>query len=231
MKTKFWRKDIFTFVFTGCGIFVLLTIIAMFFYPGGTFSDFNSRGYSFFQNFFSELGMVRTHNGSPNTVSLVLFLISMFLSGSGMIAFFAAFPQFFRSTHPNRTLSLFGSALGILSGICFIGVAAAPADVNLPLHTGFVMWAFRLFPAAVLCYVIVLFREKTYPRGYAWELVIFLSLLIGYILLLEFGPDIKSYEGMVIQAVGQKIIVYASIFSVMIQCWGASHYQDATTNS
>ena len=223
-KTKFWRKDIFTLVGIGCGLFVLLTVIAMFFYPGGTFTDFNTRGYSFFQNFFSELGMARTHTGGPKTVSLILFLISMFLSGSGMIAFFASFPQFFRNTRPNRILSLLGSALGIISGVCFIGVAAFPADVNLPLHTGLVMWAFRLFPAAVLCYVSVMFREKTYPRGYAWELVIFLGLLIGYILLLEFGPGIKSYQGMVIQAVGQKIIVYASIFSVMIQSWGADRY-------
>jgi hypothetical protein len=224
MKMTFWRKDIFTLVGIGCSLFVLLTIIAMFAYPGGTFTDFNTRGYSFFQNFFSELGMVRTHNGGPKSVSLILFITSMFLSGSGMMAFFAAFPQFFRSTRTNRTLSLVGSALGIISGICFIGVAAFPADVNMPLHKDFVLWAFRLFPAAVLCYAIVLFREKNYPRGYAWELVIFLGLLIGYILLLEFGPDIKSYTGMVIQAAGQKVIVYASIFSVMIQCWGASRY-------
>ena len=230
-SSQFWRKDIFAFVNIGCGIFVLLTILAMFFYPGGTFTDFNSHGYSFFQNFFSELGMVRTHNGNPKSISLILFLIAMFLSGSGMMAFFAAFPQFFQKTRANRTLSLVGSALGIISGVCFIGVAAVPADVDMELHKDFVLWAFRLFPVAVLCYTIVLFRQKTYPRQYAWELVIFLGLLIGYILLLELGPDIKSYEGMVIQAVGQKIIVYASIFSVMIQGWGASRHQGATTNS
>jgi hypothetical protein len=221
MKTKFWRKDIFTLVVLGCGLFVALTVIAMIAYPGGTYTDFDTRGYSFFQNFFSELGLARTHNGGPKTVSLVLFLVSMFLSGTGMMAFFAAFPQFFRSTPATRTVSLLGSALGILSGVCFLGVAAFPADVNMPLHKEFVMWAFRLFPAAVLCYIIVLFREKAYPRGYAWELVVFLALLIGYIFLLEFGPAIESYAGMVIQAAGQKGIVYASIASVMVQSWGA----------
>ena len=231
MKISFSRKNIFMLIMIGCGLFVVLTIIAMFTYPGGTYSDFDTRGYSFFQNFFSELGLVRTHSGEPKTVSLVLFIISMILSGSGMIAFFAVFPLFFQSTTINRTLSLLGSGLGILSGICFIGVAAAPADVNLPLHGDFVIWAFRLFPAAVLCYGIVLFREKTYPRGYAWELVVFLLLLIGYLLLLEYGPKIGTFGGMVVQAVGQKIIVYASIASVMIQCWGARHHPDATPGS
>lgn len=218
-------------IMIGCGLFVVLTVIAMFAYPGGTYSDFNTRGYSFFQNFFSELGLARTHNGEPKMVSLVLFIIAMILSGSGMIAFFTVFPLFFQSTTIKRALSLFGSGLGILSGICFIGVAAAPADVNLSLHGDFVIWAFRLFPAAVLCYVIVLFLEKNFPRGYAWELVVFLLLLIGYLVLLEYGPKIGTFGGMVVQAVGQKIIVYASIATVMIQCWGAMHHPDATPGS
>ncbi|NTV37918.1 MAG: DUF998 domain-containing protein, partial [Anaerolineales bacterium] len=201
-------------------LFVVLTVIAMFLYPGGTFTDSTTHGYSFLENFFSELGMVRTHTGDEKTASLVLFVVAMFLAGTGMMTFFAAFQQFFRTNRFTRTLSLIGSGLGILSGICFIGVATAPADTNMPLHTDFVMWAFRLFPAAILCYVLVLFREKTYPRFYALELIIFLALLIAYLLLLEFGPGIHTYTGMAIQAAGQKIIVYTSIASVMVQCWG-----------
>ena len=220
-KTSFWRKDIFTFVIIGCSLFVLLTIIAMLAYSGGTFTDPATRGYSFFENFFSELGMVHTHAGGRNTVSLVLFLVSMFLAGTGTMAFFAAFQQFFQATRTTRILSLTGSTLGILSGICFLGVAAAPADVNMSLHSDFVIWAFRLFPAAVLCYIIVMILEKHYPRFYMWELIVFLVLLIGYLVLLEFGPAIQSYTGMAIQAAGQKMIVYASIASTMIQCWGA----------
>jgi len=221
MKTSFWRKDIFTLVMIGCGLFVLLTVIAMLAYPGGTYTDPATRGYSFFENFFSELGLLRTHTGGSKTVSLALFIIAMLLSGAGMIAFFAAFPQFFRAARLNRDLSLFGSGLGILSGLCFLGVAVFPADVNMGLHKQFVLLAFRLFPAAVLCYVVVMFHEKDYPRGCAWELVVFLGFLLGYILLLELGPGLDTYPGMVIQAVGQKVIVYASIISLMIQSWGA----------
>jgi hypothetical protein len=221
MKISFWRRDVFLWVMIGCGLFVVLTVIAMFFYPGGTYTDFSTKGYSFFRNFFSELGLARTHNGDPKTISLVLFVAAMFLSGGGMIAFFAAFQQFFASARTNRILSRAGSVLGVLSGLCFLGVAIFPADVNMPGHTQSVMWAFRLFPAAVLVYTVVMFREKGYPRGYAWELFVFLAFLIGYLVLLEVGPDIKSQAGMMIQAVGQKIIVYASIISVMIQSWGA----------
>jgi hypothetical protein len=116
--------------------------------------------------------------------------------------------------------------LGVLSALCFIGVAFTPADLWLAPHKEFVMWAFRLFPAAVLCYTIAMFRVS-YPRLYAYELIAFFVLLVAYMLLLEFGPDIKTYSGMVIQAVGQKIIVYASIISVMIQARGARQQTEA----
>jgi hypothetical protein len=59
-----------------------------------------------------------------------------------------------------------------------------------------------------------------YPLVFRWIFVVFFGLLVGYMLLLEFGPDMKTYHGMVIQATGQKIIVYASITTVLLQAWG-----------
>ena len=139
-----------------------------------------------------------------------------------MILFFLAFPQFFRANRAQQTLGRIGSVLGVISGICFIGVAFTPADLLLDAHVEFVLWAFRLFPAAVLFYIIAIFRFEGYPRRFGWELVAFFVLLVGYILLLEFGPSAsETYWGQVIQATGQKVIVYASIASVTFQSWWA----------
>ncbi len=38
MISPFWKKHIYRCVFIGCGIFVLLTVAAMFTYPGGTYT-------------------------------------------------------------------------------------------------------------------------------------------------------------------------------------------------
>lgn len=221
MDHGFWKQDVFRLVIAGCLVFAVLTVVAMFFYPGGTFTDPDARGYSFFENFFSELGMLRTHAGEPKAVSLVLFVLSMFLVGVGMALFFLAFPRLFRRTPAGRALGTLGSILGVLSAFCFWGVAAFPVDVNLPAHTQSVIWAFRLFPAAVLCYAVVLFSERGLSSGHAWALVAFLVFLVSYLVLLEVGPGIGSYAGMVIQAAGQKVVVYASIFSLILQSWGA----------
>ena len=134
------------------------------------------------------------------------------------------FPRFFSSTPLGKVLCLIGSFFGVLAGICFVGVAFSPADLLLAAHVQFVMWAFRLFPLAVLFYIPAMFIEKSYPRRYAWVFTVFCLMLIGYYLLLTYGPDAKSPTGLVIQVVGQKVIAYASILSIGIQSLGAYRF-------
>ena len=221
-ENTFWKKTSFILVMRGTIAFVILTVIAMFVYPGGSMTDPSTRGYSFFENFFSELGFFVTKSGASNYFAALLFFFALTLAGSGMILFFLAFPQFFQSSQSQKTLSTIGTALGVISGICFVGVAFTPADLLLDAHVQFVLWAFRLFPAAVFFYAIAIFQNQDYPNQFGWEMVIFFVLLIGYILLLELGPSADdSHQGQVIQATGQKVIVYASIASVTFQAWGA----------
>jgi hypothetical protein len=219
---KFWQSRVFSLVILSTSLFVVLTVIAMFFYPGGTWVDANTHGYLFFENTFSDLGRWTTMSGASSPVSATLFLFASMLAGCGLALFFIAFPQFFRETRSQQVLSISGSVLGVLCGLCFVGIAFTPADKFLPIHHQFVMSAFRLFALAVLLYVVAIFRHANYLRRYGWALVGFLALLIGYILLIQFGPSpFKSHQGLVIQAVGQKIIVYASIISITFQSWGA----------
>lgn len=210
------HKLTFDLVLWGCGLFILLTVIAMFLYPGGTFSDSASPGYSFFENFFSDLGMSISHSGQPNTISRILFTFALTLVGFGLILFFIIFPRLFQHEKSAKTLSRIGSILGVASGICFIGVAFTPHDLYLDTHTDFVMWAFRLFPLAVLTYTLAMHRAD-YDRRAILTFGVFFVWLVAYLFLLEFGPGVETYAGMFIQAAGQKIIVYASILSVMLQ--------------
>ncbi len=208
----------------GCGVFILLTSIAMLTYTGGSVENHADKGYSFTRNFLSNLGMITSVSGNPNWISAVLFFISLAAAGACLVVFFILFPRFFQATRFEKVLSLIGSILGVLAGISFIGIAFAPADIARPAHVQFVMWAFRLFPLAVLCYVPVMFVDKQYPKLYAWVFAVFCLLLIGYYLLITNGPDFTSKQGLVIQAVGQKIIAYASIISIFIQSLGAYLY-------
>jgi hypothetical protein len=208
----------------GCGLFVVLTILAMLTYAGGSVDNQSAASYSFTRNFLSNLGMLTAYSGQSNWISAALFFIALAAAGGCLVVFFLIFRLFFQAKNLQRILSLAGTIIGILAGICFIGIAFAPADIARPAHIQFVLWAFRLFPLAVLCYLPAMFSDEHYPKGYAWVFAIFCLLLIAYYLLLTNGPSFDSPQGLVIQVVGQKIIAYASILSIFIQSIGAYRF-------
>ena len=220
-QSRFWRQGVFSLTMFGCVLFVVLTVAAMLFYPGGTLTDPTTSGYSFFVNYFSDLGLTWTHARQPNTVSAILFISALTLVGGGLALFFAAFPQFFTQSRSSKLLSGIGSTFGVISGICFIGVASTPANLCLQTHLTVMMWAFRTFTIAVISYTVAVFRERDYPNRFGFVFVAFAVLLVLYLFLLIAGPAYDSPAGIMIQAVGQKIIVYASVISIFIQALGA----------
>jgi hypothetical protein len=201
--------------------FLILTVVAMFLYPGGTSADPTTIGYSFTENFFSTLGLISAENGDANTVSAILFFIALTVAGLGLITFFVAIFPLFWESRVQRILALIGSVFGIFAGVSFIGVAFTPADLFIDAHVQFVLWAFQAFFVAVLCYMIAVLLNRRYPNVYALVYGLFAVLLAIYISLIFTGPGTDTIEGLRIQATGQKLIVYAAIITTLIQSYGA----------
>ncbi len=224
-------RQMYRVIAIGCGEFIGLTLVAMLTYAGGSVDNHSASGYSLTHNFLSNLGMLTALSGKPNWISAILFFVSLASAGGCLVGFFVLFPRFFQATRLQRVFSLAGSALGVLAGVSFTGIAFAPADIARPAHILFVTWAFRLFPLAVLCYIPVMFTDKSYPKVYAWVFAAFCLMLIGYYLLMTNGPSYTSPQGLVVQVVGQKVIAYASIVSIFIQSLGAYRYlgRESTT--
>ena len=103
MTTRNWRQYIFLATIVGCIQFVLLTFIAMLFYPGGTHDNPAAKGYSFFNNFFSDLGLTVTPSGETTTISFTLFTLSLTLAGLAIILFFTASTALFKNTARENT--------------------------------------------------------------------------------------------------------------------------------
>jgi hypothetical protein len=200
--------------------FLVLTLLAMLLYPGGNDIDPSAPGYSFTRNFFSTLGLTQAY-GQPNMVSAVLFFLAMIGAGSGLLVFFLTYPRFFTGQLSCRIWSLAGSGFGLVSAVAFIGVAFTPADLFRPAHIQFVLWAFRLLPLAIVCYIFAILQHRLYPGRYAGIFALFAVLLAAYVWLLTAGPGMGTAQGLVIQAVGQKVIVYASLISIFLQANGA----------
>jgi hypothetical protein len=222
LAALFFHRNIFRLSGAACILFFLMTAFAMFLYPGGTYTDPTAHGYSFFANFFSDLGATRTPSGASNAISMILFTSALAIVGIGLAVFFIALTQFFRDSSSGPLLPGTAALLGSIAGICFVGVAFTPWNLHLAAHNHFVMWAFRTFLGGVLLYGVAILRERALPKQFAAVFLAFAILLAAYVLLLTFGPSPKAAAGLHIQVAGQKIIVYASVLTVLIQSLAAS---------
>ena len=114
MKTlrRFWQRP-FPLIMAACIQFFLLTLLGMLVYPGGTWTDPATQGYRFFQNFFSDLGLLTAHNGMSNNAAALLFFVALCGAGTGLILFFLRFPALFSSNPIPRILSRASGLIGI----------------------------------------------------------------------------------------------------------------------
>lgn len=215
-----WHRRLFGIVAAVCALFVVLTTVAMLVYPGGTFPIAATHGYQFFINYFSDLGQTRTQSGAANYPSMLLFTTAVVIVGVALAAFFRAFSAFFKTkaTAPGvLRLNRIATRFGFASALCFIGLAAIPENLFAAGHFLFVQGAFN-------CLLVAIVLESVALRGASgissWLLTVnaaFVVVLFSYVLLLIFGPSSKTLLGDMINAVGQKIIVYVAIATVFAQ--------------
>ena len=100
-------------------------------------------------------------------------------------------------------------------------MAATPSNLYLPLHKLFVLTAFVGFLITAVFYTFAILFTKSYPNRYAYAYSAFAAALFFYVWFILYGPSFSSPEGAELQVIGQKLIVYTSIFSMMIQAYGA----------
>lgn len=211
-----------------CGAFVVLTLGAMLVYPGGTALDAHSRGYEFAFNFFSDLGRTVARDGSPNPVASKLFFAALAGAGVALGVFFLAFARFFWDGLAQRIATGLGVAFGLLSALYFVGIALYPANLHPREHVHCVFAAFRAFPLAVLCFSLSMSLSRFYSRRGLWVFGAFTLVLVAYLSLITIGPPTDSPAGLMVQSLGQKAVVYASLGAVAAQSWLASRHLKAS---
>jgi uncharacterized membrane protein YfcA len=112
-------------------------------------------------------------------------------------------------------LSVVGSACGVLSGIAYIGVALAPANLFIDAHMTFIYAAsVSSFLTAVL-YASAILLTEGYANFFAFVFMAFALIMGAFMGLWVAGP-----EGLAVRATGQKIAVYAQTTCMLLQAFG-----------
>ncbi len=200
-------------------LFILVTTLAMFFYPGGNYLDHESAHYSFTENFFSDLGATRTYDHAANGVSTTLFIISLTLVGVSLILFGLNYWVVYRRKRKGLLLGRLSLAAAVISGLSFIGIAATPWNINLEGHLLMVQEAFG-FLLVFIFLTMVLQLLNGWPARWMVPSIVYIVLLAGYLVLLNLGADIDTHGGLELQVLAQKLIVYASIINLGCQAYG-----------
>lgn len=202
----------------------------MLFFPGGTILDHNTKGYSFFNNFFSELGRWRTHNGATKWVSFFGFEIALVFHSIAMFIFNIYFLRHTQSLQLNKTAHYTALISGSIFPFLLSGIAFTPCDLVLPQHMDFVYAAFGMLIPLSLSYTILIRRHHLLPNKYGNIMLVIVVSIAVYILLMKFGPSPKVVP--YVQQTAQKIIVYSMVFCLMYLTSGCMKYlsEPATSN-
>lgn len=206
----------------GVILFLILNLTAMFVYPGGTYQNPELEVYKFTQNYFSDLGRTVTMDQTSNFFSSFIFNNSLMMIGILFGLFYFYLPKLFTENNTAHQLSRIASWIAISSGIAFAGVGLTPSDLYLDGHMFFVRWAFRSFLVVAVIFIIAIYKAPEWQNKYALIYIGFALVLLGYILIMDFGPNGKeTMRGLIIQVVAQKTIVMAFIVSVYFKSKGA----------
>ncbi|MBW4661348.1 MAG: hypothetical protein KME15_21960 [Drouetiella hepatica Uher 2000/2452] len=198
--------------------FIVLTIAAMFTYPGSAKFEPQSDRYLFFQNFFSDLGATKTYSGLSNTTSMVMFIVALSSVGLALLVFSTTWKSI-ANREGDRIFGYAAQVFAVLSGLCFIGIAATPWDLILSAHNSFVKAAFSLLLGFIVC-LSALQMRNLWRKQYLVLNLLYLVILSIYIGILFYGPDLTTREGLEFQVAAQKIIVYVSVLNLGFQALG-----------
>jgi hypothetical membrane protein len=215
------KQKLLILCLVGFALYGILNVLAMLFYPGGTLSDAEAKGYSFLENFFSDLGMVRTYSGQPKTLSSWLFASALVLVGLVLVLFFFLLSTYFPEPSLGRNLARAGTIAGVVSGITCIGIALTPWDRLLEAHMFFAYCLSLSFLTVALLYSTAIYRNPVYPNAYASVFLVYCFFLLLFVLLMVLGPDLESPIGSRILAMGQKVCIYSGMLCMALQVVGA----------
>ena len=203
------------------GIAGVLTAVAMLQYPGGTFRDHSTRGYSLAHNFLSDLGATVAHNGQPNGTGTALFIASLTILVIGMGGCLAGMIRLYSRNPATRPWALAAGAAAVVVCASFIGVAVTPEDRALSLHVQLTKLAFRAFPLVTLLMALASHADRESPTRVTIAWAVLTVILATYVAILDWGPSTRTPMGLVVQVVAQKIVTLSAVLLIVFQTYAA----------
>ena len=201
-------SGLFGLVRAGVLAFVLLTVLSVFFYPGGTYRDHTTAGYSFSRNFLSDLGMPQSWDGRANPVGAALFVSAEVLLAIALVAFFVGFVRLSSGSPRARGWSRASAAAAVVACAAIVVASATPANRFQTIHVEAALLVFRASFVATALLAVAIARDGRFAPAAVFVAILLPVALAAYIGVLELGPSARrSDAGLAFQATSQKVIL------------------------
>jgi hypothetical protein len=198
-------------------IAVALAVVAIASYPGGTSRDHSTVGYTFIQNFLSDLGMTVAYDGSPNRLGAACFVSSIVLLVVGLGGSVAGFFRQYSANPRSRGLARGAAIVAVLVCLAFIGVAVTPENLVMGLHVQLTYFAFRSFlVSATLFTLAARVYEPAATRVWAAWTLLTVALAV-YVWIQTWGPRTSDPGGLEVQVIAQKVIAIVAIVVLLYE--------------
>jgi len=214
---------LFNLAIFGICQFLVLSVLAMVLYSGGSSVAPQDKGYSILNNLLSDLGRTVSYSGESNLSACLIYNVSLFILGCLLIPFFIEMPRFLRLDTDVKWFSIPGSIAGIVMSGTFIGASLTPADILLDIHLMLGQVAFITGLPLAIAYTMAIITSDKFPKRYAYVFAIF--GVVQFLFLLVMFQSLGGSEITVVFAIGQKIAVYGLVGCILIQCYGVIQYQ------
>ncbi|MEM8733290.1 MAG: DUF998 domain-containing protein [Planctomycetota bacterium] len=192
----------------GVGQFLIAIPYSIAAYPGGTRSDRTTTGYSWDQNWLSDLGCTEAWNGDDNQVAARYFNWSMIAFGSCMIVFFAGS---LRASEESPGVAAWVTSIsGGLSGVGLVLLGCTPFDRYEAMH----LFALGVWIVAMMI-ASCSFSVQVFIRGGSTSLVFPIATLVLIVGVISYGLSSGTGNVMLMQ----KICVGISLCWLLMVLW------------
>lgn len=194
---------------------IIFFILAIIFYAGGYYNNPSAQGYTFFGNFFSDLGMLKADNGQANLKSQIFFVLAIFTASFVQMTIFASLKNRLTKTHRQ---SLISSAykLALISSIIFLGIAIFPADKFDTLHDWSMLLSFIGIMISLIIFGWQLIKFDLTLKFNGW-LFLLTSLIIFILLVIAITENLSPTPNRTLtHIIMQKITVIDLLATILI---------------
>ena len=175
---KIWKAG-FVIAFFGAAQFILLCVVAMVLYPGGTMIDRDAVGYDLSDNYLSDLGREVSLSGQDNRSGSRIYNGSLILLGVCSLPFF-----FFMPTHAHDRVGWLALAgvIGTAAAVALIVMGSAPCDLSPATHfVALFVWIVAIFLSASLHAICMLTSKEGISMALSLVSVAVAMLAVAYI--------------------------------------------------